>query len=562
MGGQPSFGLQLLAGLGRATGAALKAEWRRTPLHHMQLSTISPNEIAPPRIRKPRDAQAGQAIFAGKITLRGETLPVPDGGTPWDRACPSRGFAEVLHSFSWLKDLIVVGDDGAKLAQDWVEAWITEFGTWNTFAFAPHLIATRLMNWLDTADVTLTTPTARLSFARQTRHLTHSISDLKGPQALRAHVVLPIAIAVVQGPGKRLSKALHRLDRQLKATVLPDGFTLDRNPTTMLEVLQALLVLQEQLAILGLELSEAQARALASIAPALRFFQQGDGGLFGFQGGNAQSPALVRTVLQAAKVQDTPVFSVAPHAGYHRAMAAGGILMLDSGQVPPPVYTTQAHASALAFEYSYKARRIFVNCGHGRDGEWEDVSRLTPAHSTLTPDDQSQGQLVRVGWMRRVLGARLVGGPPHPLIRREEDGQETWLEGTHDAFSKRLGFTHARRIYMAATGDDLRGEDTILWDRSSGSVPVIIRFHLHPSVTATMARDGRSVLLVDAEEAGWRFRADARDVAIEPSIYFGADGKPQKTEQIVLRNQARASAPPGDPDNCVRWALQLGTGMA
>ena len=79
--------------------------------------------------------------------------------------------------------------------------------------------------------------------------------------------------------------------------------------------------------------------------------------------------------------------------------------------------------------------------------------------------------------------------------------------------------------------------------------PYAARFHLHPEVTATLARDGRSVLLTGRSGRSWWFRNDAPDVTIEPSAHF-QNGLPQRTEQIVLRGTAR-----GERGGRIRWKI-------
>jgi uncharacterized heparinase superfamily protein len=73
-------------------------------------------------------------------------------------------------------------------------------------------------------------------------------------------------------------------------------------------------------------------------------------------------------------------------------------------------------------------------------------------------------------------------------------------------------------------------------------VPFVVRFHLHPQVSALIARDRKSVLLkAEGQETGWWLRNDALDVALEASIHH-QDGLTRHGQQIVLRGQARLDA--------------------
>src|SRR3546814_19084616 len=79
--------------------------------------------------------------------------------------------------------------------------------------------------------------------------------------------------------------------------------------------------------------------------------------------------------------------------------------------------------------------------------------------------------------------------------RRDEAGGSIWLETSHDGYLPVFGLTHHRRLFLSASGDDLRGEDRFTAETSGAARPgdVALRFHLHPDVQAMAAQDGRSV---------------------------------------------------------------------
>ena len=83
---------------------------------------------------------------------------------------------------------------------------------------------------------------------------------------------------------------------------------------------------------------------------------------------------------------------------------------------------------------------------------------------------------------------------------------------------------------------------------------LVLRFHLHPSVKASLARDGRSVLLAASNGEGWRFRSNSKAVALEKSVYCGEGGAPQTTEQIVV--QPTDLELTQDGDILLKWAFR------
>ena len=88
------------------------------------------------------------------------------------------------------------------------------------------------------------------------------------------------------------------------------------------------------------------------------------------------------------------------------------------------------------------------------------------------------------------------------------------------------------------------------------ALPFDIRFHLHPSVKATLAQDLHSALLIQPGQIGWRFRTDGGPMRIEESIYLAEGDKPVKTEQIVISGSAFADGDGESKSNRVRWSIR------
>ena len=118
---------------------------------------------------------------------------------------------------------------------------------------------------------------------------------------------------------------------------------------------------------------------------------------------------------------------------------------------------------------------------------------------------------------------------------------------SHDGYAAVFGMVHHRRLYLAASGEDLRGEDRL---DGPAEKDFTVRFHLHPDVRAIPARDGQTVLLRLGRGGGWRFRAQGAAMALEPSIYLGRAGEARRTQQVVLTGRTKSGGA------TVKWALR------
>ena len=77
-----------------------------------------------------------------------------------------------------------------------------------------------------------------------------------------------------------------------------------------------------------------------------------------------------------------------------------------------------------------------------------------------------------------------------PGDRVEEDGSQ-WIATSHNGYGQSFALTHSRQLFLAADGDDLRGEDSLTGPAGEGFA---IRFHLHPTVQVSLIQDGTAAL--------------------------------------------------------------------
>jgi uncharacterized heparinase superfamily protein len=135
--------------------------------------------------------------------------------------------------------------------------------------------------------------------------------------------------------------------------------------------------------------------------------------------------------------------------------------------------------------------------------------------------------------------------PEQVETARHESAGAQWLEASHDGWRRAFGALHRRRLYLAESGDDLRGEDMVEV-AGDGAVPSFtLRFHLHPGVVASLLQEDGGVLLRLPSGIGWKLRAKGARVALEESVYLG--GEPRRAQQVVLLAE--------EGESSVQWAI-------
>jgi uncharacterized heparinase superfamily protein len=553
-------GYQLFAA-SAALGRRMGLEWRASPLHHLLLSGPRPEGLgAHPTDLRPADSEAGRRILAGGFVFGGETLTTGPRGDPWDRASPSRRFAAALHGFGWLKDLTMHGDPGAWEALRLTLAWRRVFGRWNSFSWAPEIVERRVFN-LACAIRAISGPASdaeadqiAADLARQGRYLL-GLRDgpVRAAERAAAAAVAGAALGGLAGE-QLLDGALGRLVHLLPQTVAQDGGHASRSPQAGLELYFDLSTLDEVLTQRGAAPPDEMARAIDRLAGAVRFLTLADGRLAAFQGGEALSPAYIA----AARAQDeAPADRDPPKArgGYHRLETRSLQVVADASAPAPGALSLTACAQPLAIEVLAGGKRLIVGSGWSPGAPGPQALRLVDGASTASVSDAACGAPLS-GFAARVLGPRLRDAYSILETRRHEAPGAFWLELAHDGWIHRYGLRHERRLYLDTEADELRGEDRLVPAAKTRGrdgrrfVPFIVRFHLHPQISALISRDKKSVLLkAEGEETGWWLRNDALEVTLEASTHH-QDGQTRHGQQIVLRGQARL-----DAGAKVRWKL-------
>jgi uncharacterized heparinase superfamily protein len=510
-------------------------------LPSLRMSRVPDAPTLPVRDLWPGDPTLGARLLKGELTAGNSVRVLQPGG--WNDSSGSAVLRAAAHSFTWLRDLRALGTDAARQrARMLVSEWIAA-SQLDAVASRPDVMGARIAAWLGHYDFFA----ASADDAFRQRLMGRLVGDARAlaaalpaeegqARALTALKGLVAAAVALPDQGSFLTRALRFLPQELNRQILPDGSHIERSPASHLAALQDLTEIRALLQAAQATPPAGLGPSIEKLAVALRMLRHGDGGLALFNGTKEETSSLVDLVLtQAGRAARAP--SQLVEGGFHRLQAGRSVLLLDTGAPPPPGLDANAHAGTLSFELSIGRDRLIVNCGAAPAAmsEWRDALRATAAHSTLIIGDMSSSEIKPEGLGRR---------PERVEVQRQEASGAHWLEASHDGWLKPLGALHRRRLYMAESGDDIRGEDVV---EAATPQAFTMRFHLHPTVQASLQHDGEAALLRLPGGAGWRFRAEGAQVTLEESIYMGG-AEPRRTEQIVLSCDA------GEVQQ-VKWAI-------
>lgn len=490
----------------------------------------------------PGDAARGARLLKGELVYYGSVRPLKPGG--WPDTASSALMRAHAHGFSWLRDLREIGTDAARMrARALVGDWLA--GNAEPVAQRPDVVGARLTAWLGHFD--FFAASADDDFRQ--RLLRRMVLDARQLAAAlpaeemdgRALTALKGLIAVSIGFPEHtdyLQRALRFLPQDIGRQVLPDGGHVERSPGAHLEALKNLIEIRALLHLANAPAPNALGAAIERLSLALRTLRHGDGSLALFNGTREEPASLIELVLQQSGRYGRGGPPALPDAGFQRLQAGGTCLIVDAGAPAPPGFDRLAHAGTLSFELSVGKSRLIVNCGAAplSGGAWTDAARTSAAHSTLVIADTSSSELKPLGLGRR---------PERVVVQRQEANGAHWLEMSHDGWKKPFGAIHRRRLYLAESGEDIRGEDAV---EAPAGQPYAIRFHVHPAVSASLQQDGEGALLrLPGTGGGWRLRAEGAKISLEESIYL-AGAEPRRAEQVVLTGFA-------DGAQQVKWAI-------
>ncbi len=495
------------------------------------------------------------------------------------------------HDFSWLRHMREYGGNQARtLARRFITEWIDQNYRWSQKIWHPQLISKRLKNLILTWDwygasastsqqqmIITAIGVQRFALTKDWRKLTD------GNNRIDALSALVLADAFLD-PNPHDDAIVEELMEAHLELLLADGCHASRQPDLHIDLMQKLIETRIGLGALASQMGAGQHSPLSGDAKSdiqsdrklhpfqdhlitlddsitrmgavARMWRHVDGQFMRIMGSREIQTDHIDEVLDRAG----PKGRISPHAsdaGFIRMASGRSVLMMNTSPAPwalPMVMAAggRADAGAMALEFSNGSTPIIINAGQSKsfDKDLPDLAEAlsgTAAFSTLSVDRiNSSDTKSKTAQGRHATSDSAETGPATGGLL---------AEAKHNGYEKSHGLIHQRRVFLATGGNDLRGEDTLLYTGAPGLIPdqATIRFHLHPKIQASLSMGGDVILRLPSGASPWHFKASGAEISIEDSVVLGQGGL-EKCLQITLTMPLATIRQ--DYHKTVKWALR------
>ncbi|MEO7634171.1 MAG: heparinase II/III family protein [Sphingomicrobium sp.] len=502
---------------------------------------------AVPRDHVAGDRKRGDAILAGRLTVGSEAVALAE--LNFAELGATSPLAARVQGFAWLRDLAAAAtrETGARLAEAAVGRWLLAHGAKPDDAWAPHLWGERLLFWTAYAPYILSSGetgyrSALLNtIARGARHLDHHADkEPAGLKRVTAWCGVVTAGLLVQGGVARVARGEAGLARALGGAQFDDGGLISRSPFEQILLVDRLGLLRACYQAAKQTVPEGIEAASSAALAALHGVTMGDGAMSSWQGCGPGVAARLTALIEGCGLRARPL-RAARGWGYQRLSALGTIVVLDAAPPPPPKIAANSSASTLAFELSDGGQRLVINCGGpgpvptSLSAGLIDGLRTTAAHSTLVLGDTNSTAILPDGSLGK--------GVEDVEIARSEDNDASRIEAAHDGYTRAFGLIHKRSLMLGNDGKELRGADQLTpkgRKKVRGSIEYAVRFHLAPSVEATITADGMGAILRSPGAPPWNFRCRGGQLALDESLWIDGRGVAQRSSQLAVTGEVSA----------------------
>ncbi len=501
--------------------------------------------------------RTGLFLWSLKGTVKNEVIT---GFADHWRGSPSKGSQIItsgsscwisedgFNDFGWLRDLRAFGGSKARTrARLLISNWMRQNDRWTMKGWQPDIMAKRLANlvfcydWYGSSADENFQEKLRKIVRLQARCLAIDWKRLRDCDAqVEALCGLIIAEAALGANEDDLDNLMEFLIQRVDGMLFEDGGHKSRMPNNHMNVMRNLIEIRNTgLANQLMQLAWLDT-TIAKMGAICRMWRHADGQFARFNGAGTLSLDIIDETLARAG-QKGKLLQHAPDTGFMRFSSGRSTVIMDVGQ--PAKEARIAAFGTLGFEFAVGQNLLVINPGQtARDLNLQRLLCSTKAHSTVSIDGQDSSDF-RFNRLAQISNAEL-GRAKGGLL----------AIASHNGYEASHGIIHHRKLYLSSGGGNLRGSDHLEYSGAPGEIArlAVVRFHLHPRVTAAMLNDQRVLIKIRGNRIGWVFRANAT-VSLDTSLFFDIEGR-MNCQQIVVNVPLADIRSIGRVD--IKWAFQ------
>ncbi len=438
-----------------------------------------------------------------------------------------------LHSFFWLFTLDL--KSSKKITQNIISNWIGENNKYKQYIWDLDILSKRIIAWISNSKLTYENSETeyKLHFnsliKKQTNHL---INEVKRSERLDDKIIVSTAIILVglsYGDLYFLKFGIDLLKKILSFSLDSNNFPKSRNLRQLVLYLKYLIIIRELF-------KESQTNIPEFLDEAIFYL----GKSYNLLCGNKKNGMLFNGNFQDSNKEFDDYLNFHKYKFKDDSNEAGGYVVLknkksslaiDLGKVPEKKFSKDYQAGVFSFEFNYSGEKIITNSGYFQDYKHQlnIISKSTASHSTLILNNTSN-----VRFERNKNGNMLVSKNFKILNKEIISEKNFWLiKASHDAYSKSNGVLHERKLKYFHNNNKLEGCDKLIKTKNFMSSNFELRFHLLPNTKLTKLLNNESIL-IESNNAGWKFTCKNHNIDIETGLYFGMKNKYLENKNILV----------------------------
>ena len=445
-----------------------------------------------------------------------------------------------LHSFFWLFTLDLKSSQ--KVTQNVIHNWIEENDKYNHQIWNLDILSKRIIAWISNSKLTYENADTnyKLRFngliKKQTNHL---INEINRSETLDDKIISSSAIILVglsYGDSYYLKFGIDLLKKLLSYSLDESNFPKSRNLRQLTFYLKYLIVIRELLKESQTVIPNFLDENIFYLGKSYNLLCSNNKSGFLFNGNFTDQTEDFDNYLNFHKYKFKD--DIYDAGGYIVLKDKKSSLILDAGRAPEKKFSKDYQAGLFSFEFNFMGEKVITNSGYFQDYKHQlnIISKSTATHSTLILNNTSTAK-----FERDKNGQMLVNKNFKILDREIINEKNFWyIKASHDAYLKSNGVIHERQLKYFHEKYKLVGCDKLIKTKNFKSSSFEIRFHLLPEINITKLLNNETIL-IESNNAGWKFTCKNHKIDIETGLYFGVKNKYLENKNILINGSTNSN---------------------